>query len=173
MKRVLITGISGVGKSAVIVELGRRGYKAIDLDLETYSEWVAVTDDSNTPGEPVEPDRDWVWREDKVRALLATEDVDTLVVSGTAANMGQFLPQFHHVILLSASADLIAQRLKNRTNNPYGKQADEIVRVLDLKESVEPLLRRAAKHEIVTTTPLQDVVDEIVGIIESDGTEKA
>ncbi|MFW5709738.1 MAG: hypothetical protein ACOCX5_05910 [Chloroflexota bacterium] len=83
MKRILITGISGVGKSTVILELGRRGYKAVDLDQAAYSEWVAVTDDSNTPGEPVEPDRDWVWQEDKVRALLKTEDADTLVLSGT------------------------------------------------------------------------------------------
>ncbi len=173
MKRILITGISGVGKSAVIVELERRGYKAIDLDQEAYSEWVWVSDDSTTPGEPVKPDRDWVWRENKIRALLATEDADARVVSGTAANMGQFLPQFDHVILLSAPAKLIAQRLKDRTNNPYGKQADEVTRVLDLKDSVEPLLRRAAGHEIVTTMPLQDVVDEIVGSIESDGTPEA
>lgn len=173
MKCILITGISGVGKSSVIVELLQLGYKAVDLDQETYSEWVAVTDDSNTPGEPVEPDRDWVWQEGKVRTLLATEDANTLTVSGTAANMGQFLPEFNHVILLSAPADLIAQRLKGRTGNAYGKHPDEVARVLDLKHSVEPLLRKASGHEIVTTTPLQDVVDKVVEIIESDGTQEA
>ena len=32
MKRVLITGMSGTGKSAVIQELASRGYPAHDLD---------------------------------------------------------------------------------------------------------------------------------------------
>ncbi|MEZ4619662.1 MAG: hypothetical protein R2867_29725 [Caldilineaceae bacterium] len=50
-------------------------------------------------GTPVEPHRDWVWREEHMAALLATEDADILFVSGTAPNMGQFLPQFNHVIL--------------------------------------------------------------------------
>ncbi|MFW5709737.1 MAG: hypothetical protein ACOCX5_05905 [Chloroflexota bacterium] len=78
------------------------------------------------------------------------------------------MPQFDYVILLSAPAELITQRLKDRSNNPYGRQADEVARVLDLKNSVEPLLQRPAGHAIITTRSLQDVVDEIVEIIEHD-----
>jgi dephospho-CoA kinase len=37
MNRVLVTGMSGAGKSTVIQELQRRGYKAIDTDWD--SEW--------------------------------------------------------------------------------------------------------------------------------------
>jgi dephospho-CoA kinase len=40
MKRILITGMSGTGKSAVIVELMRRGYRAIDLDTPEWSHWI-------------------------------------------------------------------------------------------------------------------------------------
>jgi dephospho-CoA kinase len=32
VKRVLLTGISGVGKSTVIQHLAARGYKAVDTD---------------------------------------------------------------------------------------------------------------------------------------------
>jgi predicted ATPase len=32
MKRVLLTGMSGTGKSTVIKELAARGYKAVDTD---------------------------------------------------------------------------------------------------------------------------------------------
>ena len=35
MKRVLLTGMSGVGKSAVLEELAARGYKAADTDYGT------------------------------------------------------------------------------------------------------------------------------------------
>ena len=158
MKRVLVTGMSGAGKSTVIAALASLGHKAVDADADEYSEWVDVTGDAETPGSPVEPSRDWVWREGRVQSLLSTEDADVLFLAGCAANMGKFLPQFDHVILLSAPADVLVERLGARTNNPYGKQPDQVARVLDLLETVEPLLRRAAGHEIKTNAPLTDVV---------------
>jgi adenylate kinase family enzyme len=40
MKRVLITGMSGSGKSSVIQELVARGYQAYDLDAPEWSKWI-------------------------------------------------------------------------------------------------------------------------------------
>ncbi|MBC8102869.1 MAG: AAA family ATPase [Cytophagales bacterium] len=170
MKRVLLTGISGTGKSTAIAELAARGYKAVDADSDAFSEWVEYINDPSDAGEigsPVEPDRDWVWREDRLRQLLATEDAEVLFVSGCAPNMGEFLPQFDHVVLLSAPADVIAERLRTRTNNAYGKHPDEAARVLDQLKTVEPLLRRAAGHEIVTTGGLDDIVATLIRLTES------
>jgi shikimate kinase len=168
MKRVLLTGVSGVGKSTVIDELAARGYKAVDVDDDQFSEWVTVVDDSDTAGTPVEPGRDWVWREDRIQELLSTEDTDVLFLSGCAPNMGQFLPQFDHVILLSAPPEVIVERLRTRTNNPYGKRPDEVARVLDLVETVEPLLRNAAGHEIDTSAALDDVVATVLRLTQSE-----
>jgi shikimate kinase len=78
--------------------------------------------------------------------------------------MGQFLARFDHVILLSAPADVIVERLKRRTNNPYGKHPDEVARVLDLLQTVEPLLRRVATHEIDTRAHLDDIVATVLGL---------
>src|ERR1700712_4615292 len=107
MKRILLTGMSGVGKSTLVDALAARGYKAVDADCDEFSEWVELSDDAGVAGSPVEADRDWVWRADRIQALLASEDADILFLSGCASNMGQFLPQFDHVILLSAPADMI------------------------------------------------------------------
>lgn len=158
-------GISGVGKSTVAHALVAQGYKSIDADSDEWCEWVAVNDLPQTAGTSVEADRDWVWREDRIQKLLSTEDTDILFVSGTAANMGKFIRQFDHTILLSAPADVIAERLATRTNNPYGKNPDELARVLDLKETVEPLLRNAAHHEIDTRAPLDQVVATILHLV--------
>ena len=40
MKRVLLTGMSGTGKSSVIRELAARGFKAIDTDSDEWSAFV-------------------------------------------------------------------------------------------------------------------------------------
>jgi shikimate kinase len=165
-KRVLLTGISGVGKSTVTAALAAHGIRAVDADSAEFSEWRDLTPElAAAAGSPVEADRDWVWQEDRIHALLASNPDHALIVSGCAANMGQFVPQFHHVVLLSAPADVIAKRLRTRTNNPYGKHPAELARVLDLKESVEPLLRRIATHQIDTSALLDDVVTAILRII--------
>ena len=88
-------------------------------------------------------------------------------LGGCAENMRKFLPQLDHVILLSAPADVIVERLRTRTNNPYGKHPDEIARVLGLVETVEPLLRRVAGHEIDTSACLEDVVATLLWLVQS------
>ena len=161
MKRILVTGISGTGKSTVIGALAARGYKAVDADGDEFSEWVQATGDAESDplGPPVEAGRDWVWREGRIQELLATEDAEVLFLSGCAANMGTFLPQFDHVVLLTAPAEVIIERLRTRTTNPYGQHPDEVARVLGQMDTVEPLLRRIAGLVIDTgSASLEDVV---------------
>lgn len=154
MERVLITGMSGTGKSSVLSELRDRGFKTVDTD---YGGWTELVD---VPGDPRA--KEWLWREDLVATLLATDDAEVLFVSGTARNQTKFYPQFDHVVLLSAPAPVIAERLTSRTNNPYGKDPAELAEVLGFKETVEPALRRAADLEIDTSVPLDEVVEAIV-----------
>ena len=55
VKRVLLTGMSGTGKSTLIGELAAHGYKAVDLDADEWSEWVEVARSSGTPHHPRHP----------------------------------------------------------------------------------------------------------------------
>ena len=41
VSKILVTGISGAGKSAVLVELGRRGYRVVDTDEPGWREYRA------------------------------------------------------------------------------------------------------------------------------------
>jgi hypothetical protein len=81
--------------------------------------------------------------------------------------MGKLYSQFDHIVLLSAPADVIAARLASRTHNSYGKQPGEVARVLGLIDTVEPLLRRAADHEIDTSAPVEEVVATVLRLVES------
>jgi predicted ATPase len=58
---MLITGMSGTGKSTALQVLGERGHRVVDTDTGQWSHWVRLPDGST----------DWVWREDAITALLA------------------------------------------------------------------------------------------------------
>jgi shikimate kinase len=155
--------MSGTGKSTVISALAARGYKAVDTDYGGWSELVDLPASSGQSG--VVGKQDWLWREDRIARLLSTEDADVLFISGGATNQVKFYGQFDHIVLLTASVSVITERLVTRTNNPYGKHPDELARVLALKQTVEPMLRRVADLEIDTSLPLDQVVEKILGIV--------
>jgi shikimate kinase len=160
VKRILLTGMSGTGKSSLIGELAARGHKAIDADADHWSELVRVSGTAGVDGE-----FDLLWREDRIQSLLATEDADVLFLSGCAPNQVKFYSQFDHIVLLTAPAPLIVERLATRTTNPYGKHADQVARTLALKQTVEPLLRAAADLELNTSAPLDQVVASVLRLV--------
>jgi dephospho-CoA kinase len=166
VRRLLLTGLSGTGKSALVSALRARGEYAVDLDCAEYSRWVEVeADDEMTAAESrVEPGRDWVWREDAVRDLLAVERGERLFVSGCAANMGRFLPSFDEIVLLSAPPAVIAARLRERPRGEHGSRPKERERMLSLIDSVEPRLRRVAGHEIDTSGSVEHAVGAVLEI---------
>jgi hypothetical protein len=92
---------------------------------------------------------------------------DVLFVAGCEENQAQFHTQFDHIILLSAPLEVLAGRLATRTGNPYGKAPEELSRIVDDIQTVEPLLRRVADHEVQTTIPLNEVVTTILHLVDA------
>ncbi|WP_165794275.1 AAA family ATPase [Deinococcus aerius] len=159
MGRVLITGMSGTGKSSVIEELARRGFPAIDTDSDEWCEWVA---------EPGTGEPDWVWREDRMGDLLTRSHEPALFVSGCKSNQGKFYDRFEHVVLLSAPLEVMLARIARRTNNPYGKSEDEWRQIVHNVRFVEPLLRRGATLELDTSAlTVPEVADRLVTLAQS------
>lgn len=160
MTRILITGMSGTGKSSVVLRLRELGYRAVDMD----DGWPALVElVTDAAGEP-----DWIWREDVIEEALSS-DPDVVFIAGAATNQPTFYPRFDHIVLLTAPADVMAdvmaERLRTRTTNPYGKRPEELALALHYKQTVEPAMRRSATIEIDTTAPLEDVVARIVSLL--------
>lgn len=159
MKRVLITGMSGTGKTTVTRELVLRGYRAVDLDTPEWSHWVDIDpSDIPTPAEG----KDWIWQEDRVRALLSESLDQPLFISGCAENMHRLYPLIDLVILLSAPTEMLMERLAARSADGFGHSAQEREKVAHFISVIEPLLRKAADHEIVTRGSVEATVDELL-----------
>jgi dephospho-CoA kinase len=149
---VLVTGMSGVGKSTALAGLAERGYATVDTD---DGPWIDVVD-----GEPL-------WRESLIDELLNERRDGPLFVQGTVANQWRFYDRFDAVVLLTAPTDVVLDRLRRRTNNPFGKTAEDRARILADIAEIEPLLRRSATHEIDTTRPLPEVVSALARIADA------
>lgn len=149
--RILVTGMSGTGKSTALQRLGERGHRVVDTDSDEWSHWVTLPDGS----------ADWVWREEAITQLLTEHPKGKLFVAGCKSNQGKFYPLFDHVVLLSAPTEVILTRIANRTNNPYGKSPEERELILHHLAEVEPLLRATATTEIDASAPLDEVVHRL------------
>lgn len=139
MAKVLLTGMSGTGKSTVLAELQARGYETVDTD---YEAWTLS---------------DGKWDEQRMAELLAS--TTQIIVSGTVENQGNFYQYFDHIVLLSAPLRILLERVKNRTNNSYGKTPEQQSQIAAYKQSIEPLLRQGATLELDSQAPIEEIAD--------------
>jgi dephospho-CoA kinase len=150
-RAILLTGMSGTGKSTALAELRRRGYETVDTDGAGWSEWSSAVDG-------------YIWNEGRIEELLDRERSSTLYVSGTVSNQGRFYERFDAVVLLSAPADVFLERVDRRATNDYGKQPHERELILEHLATVEPRLRASCTHEIDAARPIEEVVNELLAI---------
>lgn len=146
---VLVTGMSGTGKSTVLAELARRGHRTVDTDDPG---WIT---DVQTPLGP-EP----MWDLERIRGLLDAHRAGSLFVAGCVANQGAVSDRFDAVVLLSAPIEVLSARVFDRAN-PFGSRPEERAKIADDLAAFEPMLRANASYEIVTTAPVAEVVAEL------------
>lgn len=132
---VLVTGMSGSGKSTVLAELKRRGHRVIDTDDPG---WIVET---HTVGGP-EP----VWDLEQIKALIDGHRTGWLFIAGCVANQGAVYDRFEAVVLLSAPVDVILDRVADRAN-PFGSTAEDRTKIAKDLAAFELLLRAGADRE--------------------------
>jgi len=153
-RNYLVEGLSGAGKSSVYEELIRRGYKAISTDRA----WKYHADPDTGPGRPIHYDNS-MWDQQKAVSELESPEPEVLFVCGSSRNRDRFLPYFTKIFSLRIDDDTMRRRLRERTNNEFGKQPEEADLMLSLNRSDE---KPAGAIDVDATQPLNQVVDALL-----------
>ena len=154
MKRVLITGMSGTGKSSVVRALTELGYKAVDADHPDYSG-------------PIGPGGAWAWKVDRIVRLLEEEDAEVLFFAGASDEQRGLYARFDLVILLSAPLEVILDRVRfGRADNPFGSSSEDREKIAADFDPFESALRRRAAVVIDARAPLDEVVGQVLAAAE-------
>lgn len=159
MTAILITGMSGTGKSTVMAILRERGIATIETDDPGWC--VPENGDWNTP------DSEWIWDIDRIRDQLLAHTGTHIVVDGCRPNQGELYPLFGHVVLLTAPMDVMRERVSIRSTNPFGSSAQQRQKITEDKLEFEPLLMRSADH--VIDTSLEDpktIADRLISLLQ-------
>ncbi len=159
MPRILVTGMSGTGKSSALDELGRRGYRVVDTDDPGWRLY-------RPHPEPIDELHrgEWLWVEERMTALLEVDDGRPLFVGGGARNQATFYDRFDAVVLLHAPAAVLLDRVARRTTNVYGQTDLERAEILADLAEIEPMIRQGCTHEVDASRPLDAVVADLISI---------
>lgn len=157
MARMLITGMSGVGKSTLLAELDRRGHRVVDTDFGGYTHAVRKGDQVV----------DHVWDSALMDGLLASADGEHLFVSGCVSNQALWYDRFDAVVLVSVPRDVLLERIATRRTNAFGSNGEELKAILSDLANVEPLLRHSCSVELDGRRPVDDLATELQALASS------
>lgn len=148
MVKVLLTGMSGVGKSTVLNFLHKDGHITIDLD---EGDWI-IFDESVD---------DYLMDTNKIIAFIQNNQKKHLFLAGTTINQREIYPYVDYVISLTAPLSVMRDRINMRTNNPFGKSETEWSRILEDTKLFETQIIGGSDFTVSTDQAIEKTVREI------------
>jgi dephospho-CoA kinase len=177
MPLVYVTGISASGKSTVLEELRKRGYRAYGVDEDGFGRWV----DRRTGEEHQLPEdrrsldlhkwiaeHDWVVDVERI-ALLSDQSSrkgEIVYLCGVASGDAEVWEYFDQVCALVVDDDTIRERVARRTN-VFGKRPSELAQILGWNVGNAETYRELGAVIIDATQSPGAVADAVVSAAES------
>ncbi|MEK7063216.1 MAG: hypothetical protein AAB955_00825 [Patescibacteria group bacterium] len=170
MKKYLVTGVAGTGKTSVCRQLVAMGHEAHGIeDSENEGLFAMFRKDTGEPYEGYTNTPEMIknaeWRCDvtKLRALLGAQKTDTAFYCGTASNMDDIIPLFDKMILLTAPAEVVHTRLSDREGKDYmGGTEESRQAVLGWKDWWDDEMRDRGAIEVSADGIVKEVAERVV-----------
>jgi broad-specificity NMP kinase len=170
---VLVSGLSGTGKSTVYRRLRELGFDAWGFDEDQFGEWIHPesglpvpfpTDRHDSDGSA---DLDFTVHHDKIEGLAQGSAGRTVFLCGGAGHEFHFWQLLDLVIYLTVDDDTLRRRLAERTDNGYGKTAEELGGILGANQSFEAMYREHGAVIVDAVRPIDEVVTDVLNAAEA------
>ena len=165
---MLVTGVSGSGKTTIASELNRLGYDARNMDaIDGLCSWVNLSTGEPDPNfmrdsaDSWVDKYDWLWDEERLKGLLR-ETSDTFFC-GSSGNQAKFYPLFGRVILLEMDDKLIKERvLKNERDHSYGRMPGEMEAILGYYEDFQNKAKAFGAKVVDASRPVNEIINIVL-----------
>ena len=177
MPLVLVSSLSGAGKSTVYRRLKELGFEAWGFDEDRFGEWLHRESRLPTPF-PIDrhdadgsADLEFVVHHDKVRRLAEVSAGRTVFLCGGAGHEFHFWELLDLGIYLSVDEGTLRRRLTDRTDNGYGKTLTELEGILEANRTFEEMYREHGALVVDATRPLDLIVGDVLAAADATSSE--
>lgn len=168
-ERILITGVSGTGKTSVGKHLEIMGYESSDIEniegmFEMYHKGTKNVFEyyDNSNPEHVK-NAEWICDIDKLESFLKSQKSNSAFYSGIASNINEILPFFDKIFVLHLDSKTLNERLKNREGtNDIGNTQESRDVVLGWKHWWEGEMKKRNAIFIDANRSLDEISKEIL-----------
>lgn len=168
-----VTGVSGTGKSQVLKELQTRGYEAHGTDEHGFAYWINKASGKievlpeNQPKFDIHKwfaEHDWILNDTKIAQLKdqASTSDKTIFLCGLADGEDKVWHMFAKVFILTVDKQTLQQRIRQRTDNDFGKAQDEMKSILKWLSKSEKRYKNLGAIPINATQSVPKVVNDII-----------
>jgi len=168
MSAVMITGMSGAGKSTIAGVLARRGLVSIDADddpllARSVDSAGRVVEDEAVPDFAWLARHSWAWDPARLDEVIRAAAPAVLYVCGGAANELDLADRFSHMFLLEMDEPTMLARLDEPSrDNDWGRIGDTREYLRRRRPEYQDRLRAFGVIPIDAGQPLDQVVDAIL-----------
>ncbi|HSW80719.1 MAG TPA: AAA family ATPase [Candidatus Saccharimonadales bacterium] len=168
MGKYLITGRGGSGKSAICVELQKRGFPAFDTDrIPGFCRWEDRKTGELTVVDPkgyIDFKKiSWAWQDDVLQMLFKSNK--DMILCGSSSNQADYYSLFDKIFVLVLDEKTHAHRLKTRDFD-YGKNPKLQREIIARQQTFAKKMIDDGATPIDVTQPIEKVVDELLSLCE-------
>jgi len=168
-KSVLITAVSGTGKSTVCKALHAMGYDAVDIEsVNGLYKLVNEKTGEVIPGnlEQISEGVDWNCNKPRLEKLIASETSELTFYCGGMSNTFDVWDVFDLVIMLTISDEATIKRLSARQSGEFGSTKVNRDWVLSWKHSFEKRLLDAGAVTVNAEGTPHEIAEIILDIVD-------